>query len=104
MQFWHGQGCPLFDIVPPAFPLPTTASFSLQGALKGGFGEAVVACDMPELCKVSFLDSCGRGFRRPTIGKHLNTIYTGRTWLRYACGLPNAQTRLKATRISFTRV
>ena len=21
-QFWHGQGCPLFDVVHPAFPLP----------------------------------------------------------------------------------
>ena len=25
-QFWHGQGCPLFNVVHPAFPLPTTAS------------------------------------------------------------------------------
>ena len=32
------------------FPLPTTASPTLQGALKDGFGEAVVACDMSELC------------------------------------------------------
>ena len=24
-QFWHGQGRPLFDVVHPAFPLPTTA-------------------------------------------------------------------------------
>ena len=43
--------CPLFDIVHPAFPLPTTTSPTLQGALKHGFGEAVVACDTPELCK-----------------------------------------------------
>ena len=21
-QFWHGHGCPLFDVVHPAFPLP----------------------------------------------------------------------------------
>ena len=28
-QFWHEQGCPLFDVVHPAFPLPTTASFTL---------------------------------------------------------------------------
>ena len=47
-QFWHGQGCPLFDVVHPAFPLPTTASPTLQGVLKDGFGEAVVACDMRE--------------------------------------------------------
>ena len=24
-QFWQGQGCPLFDVVHPAFPLLTTA-------------------------------------------------------------------------------
>ena len=50
-QFWHGQGCPLFDVVHSAFPLPPTASSSLQGVLKDGFGEAVVVCDMPEPCK-----------------------------------------------------
>ena len=32
--------------------MPTTASPTLQGALKDGFGEAVVACDKPEPCKV----------------------------------------------------
>ena len=47
-QFWHGQIYPLFDVVHPAFPLPTTASASLLGALKDGSGEDVVACDMPE--------------------------------------------------------
>ena len=25
-KFWHGQGCSLFDVVHPAFPLPTKAS------------------------------------------------------------------------------
>ena len=25
-HFWHGQGCPLFNVLYPAFPLPTTAS------------------------------------------------------------------------------
>ena len=40
------QVCPLFDVVHQAFPLPTTVSLTLQGALKGGFGEAVMACDM----------------------------------------------------------
>ena len=35
----------------PAFSLSTTASPTLQSALKDGFGEAVVACDMPEPCK-----------------------------------------------------
>ena len=24
-QFWHGQGCPLFDVIHPAFPLPAMA-------------------------------------------------------------------------------
>ena len=54
-QFWHGQGCPHFDIVLPAFQLPITASPALQGALKDGFGEAVVMCDMPEPRKFQFL-------------------------------------------------
>ena len=52
-QFWHRQGCPLFDVVHPAFPLPTAASPTLQGAPKDGFGEAVVACDMPQTMQVS---------------------------------------------------
>ena len=34
------------------------ASPSFQGALKDGFREAVVACDMPEPCKFPSLDSC----------------------------------------------
>ena len=28
-HFWHGQRCPLFDVVHLAFPLPTTASPAL---------------------------------------------------------------------------
>ena len=36
-QFRHGQGCALFDVVHPAFPLPTTASPASQGALKDVF-------------------------------------------------------------------
>ena len=48
MRLWHGQGRPLFDVVYPAFSLPTAASLTLQYALKDGFGEAVVAGDMPE--------------------------------------------------------
>ena len=47
---WHGQACQLFDVVHPTFPPPTTASLSLQGTLKDGFGDAVAACDMPEPC------------------------------------------------------
>ena len=33
-QFWHGQECLLFDVVHPAFPLPTTASPTIHDALK----------------------------------------------------------------------
>ena len=40
--------CPPFDSVHPAFPLPTTASPTLQSALKNGFRGASVACDMLE--------------------------------------------------------
>ena len=61
-QLWHGQGCPLFNVVHPAFPLPTTASPTLQGALNDGFGEAVLACDVPQPCKFSFLDSGQKRF------------------------------------------
>ena len=43
MKLWHGQGCPLFDVVYTAFPLPITALPILQGALKDGSGKAVVA-------------------------------------------------------------
>ena len=57
-QFWREQGCPLFDVIHPEFPLLTMVSPTLQGALKNGFGEAVVACDMPEPCKFLSLDSC----------------------------------------------
>ena len=52
----------LFDVVHPAFPLPTTASPTLQDALKYGFGEAVVACDMPEPYRFPFLDRCQKRF------------------------------------------
>ena len=46
------------DVVHPAFPRLTTASPIIQGALKDGFGEAVVACDIPEPCQFPSLDSC----------------------------------------------
>ena len=39
----------------------------LQGALKDDFGEAVVACDMPEPCKFPSLDSCQKRSRGPTM-------------------------------------
>ena len=32
------------------------------GVLKDGFGEAVVACDMPEPCKFPSLESCQKRF------------------------------------------
>ena len=54
-QFWHGQECLLFDVVHRAFPLPTTASPNLQDALRDAFVEAVVACDMLELCELPSL-------------------------------------------------
>ena len=54
---WYGQRCPLFDVVHPTLPLPTTESPTLQGALKDGFGEAVVACEMSEPCQFPSLDN-----------------------------------------------
>ena len=44
----HGQICPVFDVVHPAFPLLTTASPTLQGAPENSSGEAVMACGMPD--------------------------------------------------------
>ena len=35
---------------------------TLQGALKDGFEEAVVACDMPEPCRFPSLHSCQKRF------------------------------------------
>ena len=61
-QFWLRQECPLFDVVHPAFLQPTTASPTLQGVLKDGFGEAVVACDVPDPCKFLYLDFCQKRF------------------------------------------
>ena len=62
-QFWHWQGCPVFDVAHPAFPLPTKASSTLQGAVKDGFGEAVMACKMPEPSKFPLLfASCQKRF------------------------------------------
>ena len=44
------------------FLLLTRALPTFQGALKDGFGETVVACDMPEPCKFPSLHSCQKGF------------------------------------------
>ena len=60
----HGQGCPLSDVVHPAFPLPAMASPTIQGALKDRFGEAVMVSDMPEPCKFPSLDSCQKRLLR----------------------------------------
>ena len=35
-QFWHGQGCPLFDVVQPTFSLPTMVLPIPKGAPKDG--------------------------------------------------------------------
>ena len=56
-QFWHGQGCPLFELAHPAFLLPTTASPTLEGVPKDGFGEAFVACDILNPCKFPSFDT-----------------------------------------------
>ena len=61
-QFWHGQICPFFDVVHPAFPLPTIALSTVQSALKDGFGEAVEACDVAKPCKFLSLDSSQKRF------------------------------------------
>ena len=46
------------------FFLPTTATPTIQDALKDGFGKAVVACDTPQPCKFPSLDSCQKRFLR----------------------------------------
>ena len=45
-QFWHGQGCPLFDVVHRAFPLPTTAWPTHTTCPEGWVGEAVVVSSL----------------------------------------------------------
>ena len=51
-----GEGCPLFDVVHPAFPLPITATPTLQGARKNGFGGAIMAYTLRVF---SFRPNCG---------------------------------------------
>ena len=63
-RFWYGRECPLIEVAHPAFPLLITALPTLQGALKDGFGETVMAFDVPEPCKFSSLDSCQKRFLR----------------------------------------
>ena len=72
----NGQGRPLFDVVYPAFPLPTTASPTVQGALKDVVGEAVVACDMPEPCDDSEMRLLYPLFRSAGWGRRSsNTVF-----------------------------
>ena len=52
----------VFDVVHSALSLQSTALPSLQGTLKDGCREPVVAFDMPEPCKFLFLDSYQKGF------------------------------------------
>ena len=61
-QFWQGQGCPLFDVIHPVIPPPTTASPTLRGALKDGNREAVVDFTCPKPCKFPYLDSRQKRF------------------------------------------
>ena len=60
----------VFDVVHPAFPMPTTALPALHDALKDGFEEAVMVCDMPEPCQFPSLDSCKK--RSPRIHKEVD--------------------------------
>ena len=56
-------GCPLFDVVHPAFPLPTMAPITHPPRCpKDGSGQAVVACDIPEPRTFPCLDSCQKRF------------------------------------------
>ena len=47
-----------FNVAHPAFPLPTTASPTLQRALKMSLERLLVACGMPEPCELPSLGSC----------------------------------------------
>ena len=55
-QLWLEQGGPFFEVEHPAFLLPTTASPTLQGALKDGLGEAVVAHVCPNFASLRAVD------------------------------------------------
>ena len=85
-QFWHGQGRTLFDAVHQTFPQPTKASPALQSDLKDGFGEAVVACDMPEQR------------RFPSVGSYQQRFHWIHTllWLEKA----TAQTEIRTSSLS----
>ena len=59
-QVRRGQECSFFDVVHSAFPLLTMASSTIQGAVKDGFGEAIIKCDMPKSCKFPSLKTVAR--------------------------------------------
>ena len=54
--------CLILSIQLAFFSLPTTASPTIQGARKDGFGEAVMARDIGEPCKFSSLHCCQERF------------------------------------------
>ena len=61
-QFHHEQKCPVFDVVCPAFPLPTTAPPTLQGALMDAFGKDVMCVTSPRHESSPSFDSCRERF------------------------------------------
>ena len=66
-KFWHGQGCPLFDVVHPAFSVPTMAPLTLQGSLKERLSWRVTCPNHASLHPLTVVigGSCGsRGWRR----------------------------------------
>ena len=61
-RFWQGQICPLFDVVHPAFPLPTT----LQGALKDVLERLLWRVTCPNHASFPVLTAARRGSHGPT--------------------------------------
>ena len=56
-QFWHGQKCPLLCCSSSISSADHSVTH-LPKSTKDGSKEAVMACDMPELCEFPSLDSC----------------------------------------------
>ena len=61
VQFWHGQGCPLFDVIHQAFTQPTTAPSTFQGALKDGFERLSWCVTCPNHASFCFSTFARRG-------------------------------------------
>ena len=90
-KIWHGQGCPFFDVVHPAFSLSITTSPTLQRAPKDRFCSDVwhartipvlVSWQMPEEVPVDPHGSCSwyapsRWFCAPRCGE-----VSSCTWFR----------------------